>query len=203
MSLMAAKYTAFKRIFEKHNGLLRVSEAIRLGVPEHIVYEMSEKGELIKEARGLYRLADRDLLGNSDFIQVSLLVPKGIICLISALYFYEITTQIPHSVYIALPQNVGKPRLAYPPLEVFWVTNSLHSVGVDVHVLDGVKIKIYDLEKTIADCFKFRKRIGEEVALEALKDYVSRPKLDIHKLLEYAKINRVEKLITPYLKSLL
>jgi predicted transcriptional regulator of viral defense system len=200
---MAAKYTAFKKIFEKHNGLLRVSEAIRLGIPEHIVYEMSEKGELIKEARGLYRLADSDPLGNPDLVQVSLLVPKGVICLISALYCYEITTQIPHSVYVALPQNAGRPRLAYPPLEVFWVTNSLHAVGVDVHMLDGVKVKIYNLEKTIADCFKFRKRIGEEVALEALKDYVNQPNMNVHKLLEYAKINRVEKLITPYLKSLL
>lgn len=200
---MATKYNTFKKIFEKHNGLLRVSEAIRLGIPEHIVYKMSEKGELVKEARGLYRLADSDPLGNPDLVQVSLLVPKGVICLISALYFYEITTQIPHSVYIALPQNTARPRLKYPPLEVFWVTNSLHSVGVDVHVLDGVKVKIYDREKTIADCFKFRKRIGEEIALEALKDYVNQPALDVHKLLEYAKINRVEKLITPYLKSLL
>lgn len=200
---MAAKYTAFKKIFEKHNGLLRVSEAIRLGIPEHIVYEMSEKGELIKEARGIYRLADRDPLGNPDLVQVSLLVPKGVICLISALYFYELTTQIPHSVYIALPQNVARPRLKYPHLEVFWVTNSLHAVGVDVRVLDGVKVKIYDREKTIADCFKFRKRIGEEIALEALKDYVNQPAMDVHKLLRYAKINRVEKRITPYLKSLL
>jgi len=200
---MSARYSASKKIFEKHNGLLRVSEAIRLGVPEHIVYEMVQKGELIKEARGVYRLADSDPLGNPDLVQVSLLVPKGVICLISALYFYEITTQIPHSVYIALPQNAGRPRLAYPPLEVFWVTNSLHSVGLNVHVLDGVKVKIYNREKTIADCFKFRKRIGEEIALEALKDYVNQPNMDVHKLLEYARINRVEKLITPYLKSLL
>jgi predicted transcriptional regulator of viral defense system len=200
---MNAKYATHKKVFEKHNGLLRVSEAIRLGIPEHIVYEMVQKGDLVKEARGVYRLADSDPLGNPDLVQVSLLVPKGVICLISALYFYEITTQIPHSVYVALPQNAGRPRMAYPPLEVFWVTTSLHSVGVDEHVLDGVKVKIYNREKTIADCFKFRKRIGEEIALEALKDYVNQPKLDVHRLLEYARINRVEKLMTPYLKSLL
>jgi len=200
---MAAKYTTYKKIFEKHNGLLHVSEAVRLGVPEHIVYEMVQKGELVKEVRGVYRLTDSDPLGNPDLVQVSLLVPKAVICLISALYFYELTTQIPHSIYVALPQNVGRPRVKYPPLEVFWVTNSLHMVGVDVHVLDGVKVKIYNREKTVADCFKFRKRVGEDVALEALKDYISQPKLDVHKLLEYAKINRVEKLITPYLKSLL
>lgn len=200
---MTAKYTTYKKVFEKHNGLLRVSEAVRLGVPEHIVYKMVQKGELVKEVRGVYRLTDSDPLGNSDLVQVSLLVPKGVICLISALYFYELTTQIPHSIYVALPQNAGRPRVAYPPLEVFWVTNSLHMVGVDVHVLDGVKVKIYNREKTVADCFKFRKRVGEDIALEALKDYINQPKLDVHKLLGYAKINRVEKLMIPYMKSLL
>jgi predicted transcriptional regulator of viral defense system len=200
---MDKKYTPYKKVFEKHNGLLRVSQAIKLGVPEYIVYEMIEKGALVKEARGIYRLANSDPLSNPDLVQVSLLVPKAVICLISALYFYELTTQIPHSIYIALPQNTGKPRLKYPPLEVFWVTNSLHSIGVETHSLDGVKVKIYNREKTIADCFKFRKRIGEEIALEALKDYVKQPKLDVHKLLQYAKINRVEKRMMPYLKSLL
>lgn len=203
MVLMTANYTPYKKVFEKHSGILRASEAIRLGVPEHIVYEMVQKGELARETRGVYRLADSDPLGNPDLVQVSLLVPKAVICLISALYFYELTTQIPHSVYVALPQNTPRPRLNYPPLEVFWVTNSLHSVGVDVHVLDGVKVKIYNREKTVADCFKFRNRVGEDVALEALKDYIRQPKMDVHKLLEYAKANRVEKLMMPYMKSLL
>jgi predicted transcriptional regulator of viral defense system len=200
---MNTKYTVYKKIFEKHNGLMRAAEAIRLGVPEHFIYEMVQKGDLVKEARGVYRLADSDPLGNPDLVQVSMLVPKAVICLISALYFYELTTQIPHSVYVALPQNAGRPRMTYPPLEVFWVTTSLHSVGVDEHVLDGVNVKIYNREKTVADCFKFRKRIGEEIALEALKDYVNQPKMDVHKLLEYAKIDHAEKLMIPYLKSLL
>ena len=200
---MADKYVRYKSIFKKYEGILRAAEAIRLGVPEHIVYEMVEKGELVREARGVYRLAETEMPSNLDLVQVSLLVPKAVICLISALYFYELTTQIPHSIYVALPQNTPRPRVKYPPLEVFWVTNSLHSVGVDVHVLDGVKVKIYNREKTVADCFKFRNRIGEDIALEALKDYIRQAKLDVHKLLEYAKINRVEKLMTPYLKSLL
>jgi predicted transcriptional regulator of viral defense system len=200
---MTEKYRVYKKVFEKHNGFLRVSEAVRLGVPEHVVYEMVQKGELVRETRGIYRLSDSDPLGNPDLVQVSLLVPKAVVCLISALYFYELTTQIPHSIYVALPQNAGRPRLSYPPLEVFWVTNKLHLTGVDEHVLDGVKVKIYSREKTVADCFKFRKRIGEEIALEALKDYIRQPNLDVHKLLEYAKLNRVEKRIMPYLKSLL
>lgn len=200
---MTEKYASYKTIFEKHEGILRAAEAIRLGVPEHVIYEMLKEGELVRETRGIYRLAESEMPSDPDLVQVSLLVPKAVICLISALYFYELTTQIPHRVYIALPQNVARPRVKYPPLEVFWVTNSLHSVGMDVQVLDGVKVRIYNREKTVADCFKFRNRVGEDVALEALKDYIRQPKMDVHKLLEYAKINRVEKLMIPYIKSLL
>jgi len=200
---MTEKYASYKTIFEKHEGILRAAEAIRLGVPEHVIYEMVKEGELVRETRGIYRLAESEMPSDPDLVQVSLLVPKAVICLVSALYFYELTTQIPHRVYIALPQNVARPRVKYPPLEVFWVKNSLHSVGVDVQALDGVKVKIYNREKTVADCFKIRNRVGEDVALEALKDYLRQPKMDVHKLLEYAKINRVEKLMIPYIKSLL
>src|SRR3990172_794700 len=202
MPLMADKYAPYKTIFETHEGILRAAKAIRLGVPEHVIYEMLKQGELARDGRAIYRLAESEMPSDPDLVQVSLRVPKAVICLISALYFYELTTQIPHSVYVALPQNTPRPRLNYPPLEVFWVTNSLHSVRVDVHVLDGVKVKIYNREKTVADCFKFRNRVGEDVALEALKDYIRQPKMDVHKLLEYARINRVEKLMIPYLKSL-
>ena len=197
------RYERFKKIFSDHHGFLRVSDAIKLGIPEHIVYEMHQKGELKREGRGLYHLVDSIPLGNPDLVQVSLLIPKGVICLISALYFYELTTQIPYSVFVALPKNSGRPRIEYPPIEVFWIIPALHLIGVDEHIIDGTKVKIYNREKTITDCFKFRKRIGENIAVEALKEYVNQPQPDFHTLLEYAKKNRVEKLITPYLKSLI
>ncbi len=201
--MKAKNYAPFKKIFQEHNGVLRVLDAIKLGVPEYIVYEMYRRGELIKEGRGLYRLRDAQLLGNPDLVRVSMLIPKSVMCLISALYFYEITTQIPYSIYIALPKNVGKPRIDYPPIEVIWMVPSLYSIGIEEHIIDGVKIRVYGREKTIADCFKFRKRIGDDVALEALKEYIKQPQIDIHLLLKYAKINRVEKIILPYLKSLI
>src|SRR5215208_7961292 len=96
----------FQKIFNEHNGMLKRSQAIKLGIPEHKLYEMYKKGELIKEGRGLYRLKDAQPLGNPDLVQVSLLVPKSVICLISALYFHEMTTQVPYSVYIALPSDL-------------------------------------------------------------------------------------------------
>ena len=177
------KCVEYIEVFEKNMGLLRVSTAVKLGIPEHIIYEMVQKGLLVRETRGVYRLVGNTSQGNPHFVHVSLLVPKAVICLISALYIYELTTQIPYSIYIAMPQNTDRPRIKYPPLEVFWITNSLHMVGVDIRIIDGVKVKIYNREKTIADCFKFRKRIGENVAIEALKKYVVQPDLDVQKLL--------------------
>lgn len=197
------KIRDFQKIFREYNGILKRSQAIKLGIPEYKLYEMYKSGELIKEARGLFRLKEAEPLGNPDLVQVSLLIPKSIICLISALYFHDMTTQIPYSVYIALPNHIKKPRIDYPPLEVFWLLPNPYSTGIEEHLIDGIKIKIYNPEKTLVDCFKFRGRIGEDVALEALKEYRNRPQKDINRLIEYAKIDRVEKIMEPYLKSLL
>jgi predicted transcriptional regulator of viral defense system len=192
-----------KKIFRQNHGILRASNAIRLGVRKHVLYELYQSGELVKEGRGLYSLSNMEPLGNPDLIHVSLLVPKGVFCLISALYFYDLTTQIPHWIYVALPNNILKPRIDYPPLKVFWMLPKPYSAGIDEIIMDGLKVKIYNREKTIADCFKFRKRIGEDIALEALKDYLGQPQADIHQLMNYAKVNRVERIMIPYIKSLI
>ena len=193
----------YKKIFTKHKGILRASKAIELGVPKHVLYEMVKSGELVREAQGIYRLSESDPLGNPDLVNLSLRVPRAVFCLISALYFHELTTQIPHSIYFALPRDVKTPKIQYPPIWVFHYSDESYKAGIVEHELDGVKVKIYDREKTIADCFKFRQKVGMDIALEAIKDYISQPKLDVHKLLEYAKINRVEKVIRPYLEALL
>ena len=195
-------YTKYKKVFAEKNGILRASTAIELGVPQHILYKMVETGELIREAQGIYRLSESEPLGNPDLVQISLRVPRAVICLISALYFHELTTQIPHSVYFALPRDVKTPKIQYPPIWVFHYSHESYQAGVVEHDLDGVKAKIYDREKTIADCFKFRQKVGMDVAIEAVKDYLRQPKMDVHKLLEYAKINRVEKVMRPYLEAL-
>jgi predicted transcriptional regulator of viral defense system len=192
-----------KKIFQKNHGILRLSQAMRLGIQKYTLYEMCDRGELIREGRGLYRLKDMEPLGNPDLIHVSLLVPKAVVCLMSALYYYEMTTQIPYSVNIALPRNILKPRIDYPPLEVFWMLPKPYSSGINKITIDGFKIKIYSPEKTIADCFKFRRRIGEEIAIEALKDYLHRSSINVELLMEYARINRVDRILTPYIRSLI
>lgn len=197
------KYSKYRRIFIEHNGILRASNAVKLGVPQHIIYEMLQKKVLIREARGIYSLADMEPPGNPDLVQASLLIPKGIICLISALYYYDLTTQIPHQIHVALPRNTKTPKIEYPPIRVFHFGEKSYSAGVEDLFLDGVNVRIYSREKTIADCFAYREKIGIETAVEALKDYFQRSDADPGGILKYAGINRVEKVMNPYIRALI
>jgi predicted transcriptional regulator of viral defense system len=195
--------TDYKKIFTKNNGILRASKAIELGVPKHVLYEMVKSGELIREAQGIYRLTESDPLGNPDLVNISLRVPRAVFGLISALYFHGLTTQIPHFIYFALPRDVKTPKIAYPPISVFHLSEKSYWAGIIDLELDGVKVKIYDREKTIADCFKFRQKVGTDVALEALRDYLNQPSPNVSLLMKYARINRVEKVMHPYLEALI
>ena len=192
-----------EKIFKKNNGILRTGKAKKLGINEVILLQMCDEGLLVKEARGLYRLADLPPLSNPDLVQVAMRVPSSVICLISALAFYQLTTQIPYKVYIALPREVKAPRIEYPPLDIVYLSKKPYSAGIEKHILDEVKVRIYSREKTIADCFKFRNKTGLDIALEALKDYLRQPNRDIQGILNYARINRVEKIIRPYLQAAL
>ncbi len=195
-------YPHYKNVFQTHNGILRASTAIDLGIPKHILYQMVEKGELVREARGIYRLSETEPLGNPDLVQISLRVPRAVICLISALYFHELTTQIPHKIHFALPRDLKAPKIDYPPIYVYHFSTASYQAGIMEKIVDGVKIKIYDPEKTIADTFKFRSKIGVDIALEALKDYLKKPNPNISLLMEYARINRVKNIMRPYLEAL-
>ena len=201
--MVNSKYEKYIEIFRKNNGILRIYRAMSIGIPEHIIYAMERNGDLTKEARGLYRLTERGPLGNPDLVQVSVLVPKSVVFLISSLYVHRLTTQIPKQVYIALPQGVKVRNLDYPPLKVFHLSEKPYITGIEEHNMDGISVRIYNKEKTVTDCFKYRNKIGVEVAIEALKDYMSQPSPNVTLLLEYAKINRVEKLIKPYIETLL
>lgn len=190
-------------IFNQNNGILRTGKAKKLGINEVILVQMCEEGLLIKESRGIYRLANLPPLSNPDFVQIAMRVPHSVICLISALNYHQLTTQIPYKVYIALPRNMKAPRIEYPPLDIVYLSHKPYSAGVEEINLDEVPVRIYDREKTVADCFKFRNKIGLDIALEALKDYMHQPNRDIQKILKYARINRVEKTMTPYIQAIL
>ena len=200
------KSGAFKtaeQVFRRHGGLLRTIEAIRLGIHPRTLYSMRDSGVLEQLSRGLYRLAEMAPVGNPDLVAVALKVPKGVICLLSALAYHELTTQIPHEVHLALPRGAEPPRLEHPPVRIFWFTDQAFSEGIDVHKVDGVKVRIYCPEKTLADCFKYRNKIGPDVVVEALRRYISRERPRLNKLMEYARICRVEKVMRPYLEAVL
>ena len=190
------------KIFQKKHGVMKSSQAFEEGIQPRTLYQMRDSGLLVQEGHGLYRLANEQVWSDPDLAIVSLLIPKGVICLISALYFHQLTTQIPHEVYVALPKDSEKPRIKYPPTRFFWVSPEPFKAGIEKHSLDNVEVKVYSVAKTIADCFKFRNKIGMEVALEALREGLRQKKCTPNEILRFARVNRVERVLLPYLEAL-
>lgn len=188
--------------FRKAGGVLKMSEAIKLGVHRRELYALRDRGDLEVVSRGLYRLIEIPEPSLPDFIPVAKKISHGVICLISALAYHEITTQIPHFVYVALPSTAHKPAIAHPPMRYFWYTEKLLTTGVEEHVIDGCRVKIFNIEKTLIDCVKFRNKIGMDVVFEAIKMYWRGGKTDLDKLFEYAKLFRVEKFLKPIMEAI-
>lgn len=177
-----------------------MSEALANGITRYTLYSLRDKGIIEQITRGVYRLTELPPISNPDLVTVSLRFPNSVVCLISALAYHNITTQIPHIVTIAVPRESRVPVLEYPPVQAYRFSNETYNVGIEKHVIDGVSIKIYTPEKTLADCFKFRNKIGMDVAIEALKLYKSSKKINLEKLFEYAEVCRVKKIMMPYLE---
>jgi len=192
-----------KTLFLKQGGILKTKEAIRVGIHPRTLYEMLNAGVLERLNRGLYRLADLPPLGNPDLVSVSLKVPHGVICLISALHYHDITTQIPHEIYLALGRGTEPPRLDHPPIRIFWFTGRAFAEGVEMHKIDGIPIHIYSPEKTVVDCFKYRNKIGLDVAIEALRECWRNRRCTMDQLWYYAKICRVTNVMRPYLEAVI
>lgn len=190
-------------IFKKNGGMLRTSVALRDGIHPVTFYAMREAGVIEQLSRGFYRLAGEEPIGNPDLVLVAAKIPKGVLCLISALSFHELTLQVPHQVYIALERGAETPRLDHPPLRIFRFSGLSLTEGVDVHKMDGIDVRIYGREKTIADCFKFRNRIGLDTAIEALRFYREKKGMNVDALMHFAAICRVEKVMRPYLEAML
>jgi predicted transcriptional regulator of viral defense system len=176
---------------------------LQLGIHPRTLYALRDAGALERLGRGLYRLADLPPLSNPDLVVVALRIPQAVICLVSALAFHELTTQIPHVVDLAIDPRARQPVLDQSPLRVFRFSGPAWSEGVKIYRLDHVPVRITQPAKTIADVFKYRNKIGFEVALEALKEYRARRDFDLNQLLKYARICRIEKVMRPYLEALL
>lgn len=190
-------------VFKERGGMLRTSEAIYSGIHPDTLYTMRDAGILEKVSRGVYRLADGLPLSNPDLVTVAKRVTNGVICLISALAFHDITTQIPHEVHVALPRGAEEPRLDHPPIHTYRFTGKSFTDGVMIHELDSVPVRIYGPEKTLADCFKFRNKIGLDTAVEALRLYRERQSVRVDEIMHFASICRVTKIMRPYLEAIL
>jgi predicted transcriptional regulator of viral defense system len=190
-------------IFKKHGGILRTAQALRAGIHPGTLYAMRDSGALEAISRGVYRLANSPPLGNPDIVTIATRIPGGVICLISALAFYDLTTQIPHEVHVALPRGAEEPCLDHPPIKTYRFTGEAFTEGVEAHELDGVSVRIYSPEKTLADCFKFRNQVGLDTVMEAVRFYRERRSIKVNDLMRYAGICRVKKIIRPYLEAIL
>jgi len=193
-----------RKVFTKHGGMLRTSTALRLGIHPRTLYALRDAGDIERVGRGLYRLSTAPPLSSPDLVPIAIRIPRAVVCLISALAHHGLTTQVPHSVDIALPSHAQIPKIDGVPLRVVWYPEPSFSAGVDVIKVDSVPVRIYSPEKTVADCFKYRNKIGLDVAVEALRAYRERKRRpDIQALTKFAQINRVERIIRPYLEAVL
>ena len=192
-----------EQIFRKHGGLLRTAEALAAGIHPRVLYRMRDEGLVERVSRGLYRWAALPPLGEPDLVAVAARVPKGVICLISALAFHEMTTQIPHEVHVAVTRDAAIPRIKSPPVRVFRFSTGSYARGIENHLIDGVNVAIYSVAKTVADCFKFRNTVGIDVAIEAMRRAMDGGKVKPVEIEEYARVCRVDRIVTPYLEALI
>ena len=192
-----------KQIIRKRNGVIRTSEAIKASIHPRTLYALYSQGVLEQISRGVYRLTELPAISMPDLVTVSFRSPKGVICLVSALAFHEITTQVPHKVSIAIEEGTRAPRIDFPPVSVYRFRRKSYQAGIEIHNIDSVNIRIYSPEKSLADCFKFREKVGIDVVLEALKLYRAKKRFRVDEILKYARICRVEKVMRPYLEALI
>jgi len=182
-------------------GTVRTREALVAGIHPRTLYALRDSGELERLSWGVYRLAELPDLSEPDLATVAKRIPEGVICLVSALAIHELTTQIPHAVHLALPRGTRCPKLDHPPLCVHLFSRDAFHAGIAVRQVDEVAVRVYDAEKTLADCFKFRHRIGLDVVSEALRTYRRRPGANLQRVYEYARVCRVANVILPYLEA--
>ena len=186
----------------KQKGLLRASALDAIEAPRVVLTRLTEAGLLERVSRGLYRLPSHPGSEHEGLATVAAKVPQAVFCLLTALQFHELTTQLPRQVWIAMPRGSHVPRLDYPPIKMVQMTGAVYTAGIEEHLRDGVTLRVYSAAKTVADCFKHRNKIGLEVALEALKDARAKRMASADDLWRYAKVCRVANVMRPYLEAI-
>ena len=185
----------------KQHGVMRRSELSDAGVHPQTLARLVDDGVLIRAARGLYELADADITAPHTMAEVAKLVPKGVVCLISALQFHELTLQMPSRVWVAIGTKARKPKFEYPAIRVVRFGIRALSLGVEMHSIDGVAVPISNPAKTVVDCFRFRRQVGFDVALEGLHRVMRSEKAKPAEIVQYARETRIWSVLRPYLET--
>jgi predicted transcriptional regulator of viral defense system len=189
-------------IFRQNGGVLRTGQALTQGIHPAALYSLVESGELMRLARGLYRLADAQEFSNPDLAVVAAKAPDAVVCLISALSFHGITTQVPRAVYLAVPRGrYAGLRLRTPPVKIYRFDAASFDQGIENHRIDGVTVRIYGVARTLVDCFKYRNKLGQDIAIEALRFARERKRISNREILHFARLLRQVRVIGPYLES--
>jgi predicted transcriptional regulator of viral defense system len=186
----------------ERQSILRPRDLDAYGIPRNYLARLHQRGLVARVGRGLYMLPQADITRHHTLVEVSQRVPHGIICLLSALHYHGLTTQAPFAVWLAIDNKAHRPRLQSLPVRLVRFSGPALTEGVEETQIEGVTVKIYNPAKTVADCFKYRHKIGLDVAIEALKDCRRQQKCTVTDLWHYAEICRVTAVIKPYLEVL-
>ncbi len=183
-------------------SVMRAADVVALGVSREYLRRLVERGVIEKVGRGLYRLPDAEVSAQHTLVEAARRVPHGVICLLSALRFHAVTTQAPSEVWVAIAPKARRPRAEGLPIRLARFSGRAFAEGIEEHVVEGVAIRVYGLAKTIADCFKYRNKIGLDVALEALRESLRERRVPIDEVWYFAQVRRVARVMRPYLEAL-
>lgn len=194
---MPAKALAFAR----RRGAIRLRDAMEHGIHPEVLRRLVASGELVRPLRGVYALPERDVTEHADLAQAAMLIPGGVICLLSALTYHQIGTQMPHEVWVMIPRRSHRPRIQRPPMRFVTATGPALTEGVDSVTIEGQPVRIYDPAKTVVDCFRYRRHVGLDVAIEALRDALRKRRCTPDAIARYAKKCGVATVVRPYLEA--
>lgn len=182
-------------------GIARTGDLERAGISRTQIRRLVERRLIERVGRGLYGAAGAALTERQHFAEAARRVPGGVICLLSALRFHRLTTQNPFEVWMAIDRKAWRPRIEQLPLRFVYLSGATIREGVEEHDVGGVPVRVFSAAKTVADCFKFRNKIGTDVAVEALRDYRRVNPKQLESVWRFAEVDRVTRVIRPYLEA--
>jgi len=190
-------------IFKNRYGYAYLKDLKKQGIHTDTIRRLVQDGAIEKVKAGLYKLADMPILSNQGMIDVCMAMPKAVVCLHSALSYHDLTTTLPAAIMIALPRDSKPVKLPFPPTQIFYFSSKNYQMGIERVATKAGVFAIYNIEKTIADCFRYRHKLRMDVALEGLRNYLKKPGYNMNKLLKYAKAGRMLRVMKPYIEAVI